>query len=184
MQELLADHNAWIVFVASFFAGETMIITAAALAAHGHWPLIAVFGYAFAGTVSSDATWFLIARKWWPRLEAGGGERSKRILSWLESKTGDRPHLALLYVKFLYGTRILAITYMSIRRVALSRFIASDALGTLGWLSVMVAIGWFAGAGISQLAGSRLKLVIPMILVVVLLVKGSVVWITRWLLRR
>lgn len=170
MFESLALHKSWIVFVGTFFLGESVVLAASALAAHGSWSVAAVAGWAFAGTVASDTLWFRTARlgldRWSTGAKAG---RLSRATVRLDRLTGDHPHRALMFVKFVYGTRIASIAYMAVRGVPAHRFVVFDAIGTCIWLAVMIPIGWAIGLGLDRL-GADLKRVEWLVVGIVLVV--------------
>ncbi len=183
MIEQLANYHAPIIFLGALLFGETVIIAAAALAAQGHWSVEAVFAWAFLGTVVADVGWFAVAERSLGRLTrmAEGEDRRARTLAWLQRRTGSRPFLVLLFIKFLYGTRILTILYLSMREVRTRDFVGYDAAGTVVWLVVIVSIGWLVGKGVAG-AGStlaRLEYTLAAIAVAVLAVKGISAWVSR-----
>ena len=178
----LALHKSWIVFVGTFFLGESVVLASAALAAQGTWSVAAVAAWAFAGTVVSDSVWFRSAGLSLDRWSTGHrADRLERVTKRLDRATGAHPHRALVFVKFIYGTRIASIAYMAIRRVPLRRFVTFDSIGTMLWLAVMIPIGWGIGKGLDQL-GADLKRVEWVILGAVLVaatVKGLMRWRAR-----
>lgn len=175
----LALHKSWIVFVGTFFLGESVVLTASALAAQGSWSLVAVVGWAFAGTVTSDTMWFRTARLGLDRWSSGvRAERLARATARLDRLSGEHPHRALLFVKFLYGTRIASIAYMAIRNVPSGRFIVYDSMGTAVWLAVVVPVGWMIGHGLDRL-GADIKRVEWLVLGIVLAV-AAVRGIRQW----
>lgn len=168
MEQVLASQHSWIIFFGAFFFGETLIIPAAALAAHGHFGVFAVAGWAYLGTVVSDALWFLLARPA-HRLLSRRVETNRRYelaLRWVDRRFGKRPEMALLFIKFVYGTRIATISYLSMRGLKLRRFAALNGIGTGVWIVVIVAVGWLAGKGIASLGPrlSKLELILPLML--------------------
>jgi len=180
--ETLALHKSWIVFVGTFFLGESVVLTSSALAAHGSWSVAAVAMWAFAGTVLSDTVWFRSAAMGLDRWSAGErGERMVRLSARLDRLGGDRPYRALLFVKFVYGTRIASLAYMAARGVPLRKFVTFDAIGTGLWLAVMIPLGWLIGRGLDNL-GADLKRFEGAILTVVLItaaIKGGRWWRAR-----
>lgn len=152
--QLLTSFRAPAIFLGAFFFGETVIITAAFLAAHKLWSMDEVFWLALSGTVLADVVWYLFGqrlmrffRRWKKYREEGN-----QLLAALEKTTGQRPFLALLFIKFLYGTRVLTIMYLSARKVGLRTFTIFDSIGTVLWLIAVMAIGWLAGKSITNLA--------------------------------
>ena len=144
---LLSAYQLPAVFFGAFFFGETVILTAAFLAGQGTWSIESVFWLSLAGTVTSDSLWFLLGQtffkftKRWEKYQ----DQYQTFLIKLEKITGQRPFLSLLFIKFLYGTRILTILYLSIRKVRYATFLLFNTVGTILWLSVMIFVGWWEG---------------------------------------
>ena len=99
----------------------------------------------------------------------------------LEKITGARPHLALLFIKAVYGTRILTIIYLSIRRVNFLRFLIFDAIGTAWWVGVIVLFGFLAGKSIEDLvpALDQLEYIVLAIVFVVVLWRLILSWLSQ-----
>ena len=171
------------VFLGTVVLGESVILAAAALAAQGSWSIWSVAVAAFTGTILSDAMWFLLAGRLVDRIERDP-DRSARLhrhASRLDRWTTGRPHLALLFGKFVYGTRILSIAYISVRDTHLKRFLGFDAVGTVIWLAVILPIGYAAGRGIER-AGVDLTRVEPALAAVVvaaIAIRGVTEWRRR-----
>ena len=134
--------------------GETVVLAATMVATQGSWSLAEVVAWCFLGTVISDAAWFkaagVVDRRW---LSAKAhGARYERTVAWLRAHTGERPYLALLFIKFLYGSRFLMLVYLATRRVTLRQFLVYDAIGTAVWLAVLVPAGWLLAHGLVTVA--------------------------------
>ncbi len=183
MEGVLAEHHAWIIFFGTFFFGETIVLTAAGLAAHGHFSVWSVVVWSYLGTVISDGGWFLLARPVARYLDKDRVRRQRyeKVLTWLDRRFGARPERALLFIKFLYGTRIATIVYLSLRRVGVWVFLRLNFLGTGVWLSVIVTVGWLAGKGIESLSPelSRIEYLLPVILLLSVMLRGLVKWISK-----
>jgi len=157
--ESLALHKSWIVLVGTFFLGESVVLAASALAAHGSWSWQAVAGWAFVGTVASDSLWFRAASTGLGRWSTGDrAKQLRRATSMVDRITGAHPHRALIFVKFVYGTRIASIAYMAFRGVRPRTFVTFDAVGTLLWLAVMIPVGWAIGLGLDRLGADLRRL--------------------------
>lgn len=177
--ESLALHKSWIVFVGTFFLGESVVLTASALAAQGSWSVMVVAAWAFAGTVASDTLWFRTARAGLDRWSTGKrAERLARATFRLDRLAGDHPHRALTFVKFVYGTRVASIVYMAIRQVPATTFVLFDSIGTAIWLAVMIPIGWGIGLGLDRLGADlrEFEWFVIGILLVAAVVRGIRVW--------
>lgn len=188
VSDLLGQNHSWIVFFGAFFFGETMIIPAAALAAQGHFSIFAVAGWGYAGTVVSDSIWFVSSGPARRFLERSLRRRTQyeRVLGWISRRFGERPERALLFIKFVYGTRIATIVYLSLSRLSLRRFTTLNGVGTAIWIPVIVTVGWLAGRGAANLGSglSKIEFLLPLVLVVVLLLKGLVTWLSNRAIKR
>lgn len=171
------------VFVGSFCFGETVIIAAAFLSAQGLWSIDSVFWLALAGTLLSDTLWFwfgqtiLIRLQRWERYK----QKTAQLLKALERPIGRRPFLVLLFIKFLYGTRILTIIYLSTRKLSLSTFILFDTIGTTIWLITMLGVGWLAGTSIMNLLPTLNTVQYAVLIVIgaILLVRFTSTWLMK-----
>lgn len=146
--QFLLQYHLPAIFVGAFLFGETVILTASFLAAQNWWTVFSVFWISLIGTVISDCLWFLLGQyitktKRWEKYQ----EKYQKMVMILDKKIGNRPYLSLLIIKFLYGTRILTIIYLSFRKISLWKFFLFDSVGTAFWLCVIIPLGYFAGKG-------------------------------------
>lgn len=143
---LLVTYQFPAIFLGSVIFGETIILAASFLAGQGIWSIYTVFWVTFLGTVSSDCLWFYFGRRLSRKSEEWQEKQGKykKLLAFLERLTRGRAFLSLLFIKFLYGTRIITIMYLSIHRLRFRTFLLFNAIGTFLWLLVMVSIGWYA----------------------------------------
>lgn len=144
------------IFAGSFFFGETVVISAAFLAGQHFWSVYNVFWICFLGTVVSDTLWFILGRKFTTKIEQHEkhGSRYRKVVAKINKYVGNRIFLALLFIKFLYGTRILTIFYISARKVSFWKFTFFNSLGTIIWLVVIIGAGYLAGKGTATYLGS------------------------------
>jgi len=95
--------------------------------------------------------------------------------------TGQKPFLALLFIKFLYGTRILTILYLSIRKVHYPTFFLFNTIGTVFWLLVMIFVGWLVGRGTAD-AGqvfSRVEYTLTALVLLIVLYRIITTWLGK-----
>lgn len=181
--QLLTQYHLPGVFVGAFLFGETVILTAAYLAAQLNWSVPILCIVAFGGTLLADVTWFLfgkyLLRK--SNYEERYKEKYEKLAHTLRHVSKTRPFLALLYIKFLYGTRVLTILYVAWKKVTLQQFLIYDSLGTIIWLCVLIPIGWLAGKGVANLTPvlNTVEYVLLSIVILVVLVKGISLWFTK-----
>jgi len=180
---LLTMYQLPAIFFGAFFFGETVIITAAFLAGQGIWSVYTVFILAFFGTIISDSLWFLFGQSIlhvitrWKRGRKKVHELEKEEVP-LKKHT---PFFVLLFIKFLYGTRILTIIYLSSRKMSFWLFTLFNAIGTTIWLIVMISIGWGAAKGTSQFSPLLQKTEYALSVLAVTLIAAHflVVWINK-----
>lgn len=142
------------IFLGAFFFGETVIVTAAFLAGQGLWSVYEVFLASLIATIISDVVWFYLGEyflrkthrweKFWHHKE--------RIIAKLDDMLGSHHYYHLLYLKFLYGIRIFAIVYLSIKKLPIKTFVIYDTLGTALYQALIIAGGFLAGKGAAHIA--------------------------------
>ncbi len=171
------------IFLGAFFFGESVIITAAFMAAQGLWSLPSVFALAFAGTLASDAAWYLLGTGIYLHFRHNPAHRARqeRVLTLIDHYAGNNLLLFMLCIKFAYGTRILTIMYLSMRKMRFRIFIGFDAISTLIWLPVICAVGWLAGKSLANLAPflNTVEYATVLLIFVIVLFKLITVWISR-----
>ncbi|MBI2410806.1 MAG: VTT domain-containing protein [Candidatus Kerfeldbacteria bacterium] len=179
----LSHHHVSIIFLGAFFFGETVIIAAAYLAAQGLWSPATVFLLAFFGTMASDICWFWIGGKFHGAIEkrASYQVQQQKYAHFLKKLTGEKPFLALLFIKFLYGTRILTLLYLSMRKVRMRYLVIYNAIGTIFWLAVIIPIGWLTQKGLTTAVPllGKLEYSLLGILMLIILIKILFLWINR-----
>ena len=178
----LGAHQILIIFFGSFFFGDTVIISLALLSAKGiiSIPFILIFG--FLGTITSDTIWFYTGKYFLnrPYLKKKT-KKHDRLLSSINNLTGKKPFLFLLLAKFMYGTRIFFIIYLSARKIKFLTFLVFDMLGTAIWLITLTTIGWLAGKGASNLLPflKEGEYILTMIIVLAIIIKFTTRWVTK-----
>lgn len=170
-------------FFGGFFFGETVIIPAAFLAGQDILSLTEVFWVTYLGTIIADTLWFFAGPplfRFAHRFE-WIAKRSESVLMKVETLYANQPFRALLVSKFVYGTRILTIIYLSFRKISAVRFLVVNLLGTFVWLLAIVAIGWLAGKSIINLIPvlSDLKYVLLIIVALIVIIKFAPTWFQK-----
>lgn len=181
--ELLTTYQIPAVFAGAFFFGESVIITSVYLAAQFNWSLVMVVSAVFAGTVISDLLWFVAGNLLRSRLEQTLWLKKQReqASQLLAALTGTRPFIALLFIKFLYGSRIAMILYLAARQVTLWQFIVFNSLGTLLWMAVIIPLGYLAGRGADSAMPllNRIELAVLVLIVSAVLFRLFSLWLTK-----
>jgi membrane protein DedA with SNARE-associated domain len=153
LQSLLfhfAQNPLLLFFLAAYIGGEELIIPLAVLVGQGLWDVETLFTVCFVATVLADITWFLLGRhgvqrrKFFQKYQHRFEKASTFFRRIAKSEMG-----ILLTTKFIYGTRIFSIIFLSLEGLALPKFILLNSIVTFIWLSCIVTIGWMIGRGSS-----------------------------------
>lgn len=145
-----AEHPIILFFLAAYIGGEELIVPLAVLVGQGLWSVETLFITCFIATVLADASWFLLGRhgvrqrKFFQKYEHRFERASVFFRKIAKSELG-----ILLTTKFIYGTRIFSIIFLSLEGLALPKFIIINSLVTFIWLSCIVTLGWMIGRGSS-----------------------------------
>lgn len=137
-----------VALVSTLLGGEIAVLGLAFLAGQGNFTLLGVLMGSFVGMLLLDIFFFLLLRfpitervKTWGRTSSHYREIEMRIASFAHGND----ILILLVSKMLIGTRVLILSYLSMRNISLRRFLAYDVVATALWALVLVAFGWYSG---------------------------------------
>lgn len=136
-------------FVAAVVGGQEMILPLAFLVGEGFWNVPHLFAVTFIATLAVDLFWFGLARmgrhwKWLHHFTHDDG-RVKKFVKRLSKSEAT----LLLVTKFMLGTRVVSVLYLSLDGLKTLRFMLLNFLVTIPWLTLIIAIGWLAGRGSS-----------------------------------
>jgi len=137
-------------FLAAYIGGEELIVPLAVLVGQGLWNVESLFIACLVATILADTTWFLLGRhgvqrrKFFQKYQYRFEKASVYFRKIAKSEFG-----ILLTTKFIYGTRIFSIIFLSIEGLALPKFIFLNSIVTFIWLSCIVMVGWMIGKGSS-----------------------------------
>jgi len=192
IQELLLFFAAYpftISTLGAFVGGEETILVIAFLAGQGVFGFWTIFVGSILGTVLSDLMWFYIGRSKfankllrWKHFKTGY-KKAKNILDKLVQKN---TFITLVVGKFIYGTRIATITYLSRERLSITRFSLYNSIVILIWLAVVVPVGWLAGKGFSNVLNvyKNVEHTIAVIVLFVIAAYAVKLVVDKWVLRR
>jgi len=154
--EHYSRHPDALFFVAAVVGGQEMILPLAFLVGEGMWNLPHLFAVTFVATLTVDLFWFGFARlgRRWKRLEHFTREDS-RVKKFVQRLSKNEATL-LLVTKFMLGTRVVSVLYLSLDGLKVFRFMLLNILVTIPWLAIIITIGWLAGRG-SSFFGNIMK---------------------------
>lgn len=142
-----------IAMIATALWGDGALIFLVVLCVNFNTSLIVLFFAAFVGTFIGDSVWFFIGRKIsknikkYKKIEKG----FETIAELIERLFKKNYLLALVTVKFLYGTRVITIFYLSKKKMKYRKFLIYDSLSTIIWIFGMGFIGYLVGLGVGWL---------------------------------
>jgi membrane protein DedA with SNARE-associated domain len=145
-----------IVFLGAGFGGEVAVISLAFLSAQGVFTLPLFLGVSFLGTLFSDSLWFLLGRTKVAEKIVDHRYAVNTIVVIFEAvkKISRGSHLlAFIFAKFLIGTRIVVIFYVSKTRIILKKFLQNDIPAIIIWLFTLGLIGYLSGLGFNYISG-------------------------------
>ena len=168
--QLVETYGYVAVFLGSLIEGDALLLVASFLAYLGKLNLPLVMLAAFFGTWLSDIIWFLL----------GKYSSHPRFNDWnwlhsLSSKSvnivGKKPRMMAVFMRFMYGLRIVVPFSLGKSPMSTSSFMVYNALGVLIWVFVFSALGYFF-ANIAETIFGRMKhleIILPIIIVATLL---------------
>jgi len=169
------------VFVGAVFFGETVLLAATFLAAEGVWSVYTVFVIFVVGTIIADVAWFAFgeqvmhyARRW-----DAVRTRYEDYMSAFSEKSNRAQFLYLLFFKFLYGTRIITIVYLSVHGMSLWKFVIFDTIATIILTLAVMAAGLMVWNGIVSALPILHSVQFGLVVLVVLAIAFN--FLTRWL---
>lgn len=184
----LTQYKLVAIFLGSFFFGEAVVLAATFLSAEGLWSPGIVFSLSFLGTIAADTVWFLLGRKlitFASRWEWVRARYAAYLEKFVKKEQRDLlPHF--LFFKFLYGTRIITIIFVSLKQMRLGRFIFLDSLGTIVWLIVLIATGWLTWKGAASALPilHNLEYALVAVVIFVVLLRAIIKWTSKRIIEK
>src|SRR3954471_22246566 len=179
--QLIADYGVYfylLVFVWTFFEGETIVLFAGFAAAQGLLDPLLLLVCAGLGSYLGDQCYFWLGRKYGVRLLKrfpGWRPGVENALSWLERYDV----WFILSFRFIYGVRNFSSFALGLSAVRWERFLRLNFLAAGVWAATFVAVGFFLGHAFRAVLGD-----IARSFGLVMLGVFIAVWIGMWLLHR
>lgn len=157
----------------SIIGGEGFIIFFSTLAAAGVVPFWTMAAGSYTGTMLADSFWFWFGGHFfnWLNRKPKIKKALDNVSVFSDTIMRGRYFRTLVITKFLYGARILTISYFSHRGLPFWRFTLYNIVAT-GILTLIVCnLGWWIGQGIVKddtLENLRLAVLVIVLLVILL----------------
>jgi|SRR3989344_4229800 len=187
LRQLILNHQSleyFIIFFAAGFGGEFALLALGFLAAQGFLSTIPLIILSFLGTFFSDTLWFLLGRTKIIKniITHRHANTTVAIITEAVHRVSRGNHLlALIIAKFLVGTRVLLIMYVSTTNIRFKQFIRSDIIAIFIWISVVIPIGFLSGFGFIYLAEilENLYVAVGFILLIIIIIIILEIWLKR-----
>lgn len=156
LKTLLAEYGLWIVFVGTFFEGETVVVVAGFAAHQGLFNPLTVALLAFCGSFAGDQFWFFMARnfrthRYVTKLSARPTfQRALRILE-------KHPTKFILSFRFVYGIRNVSPIAIGLSDIPALRFLMLNAIAAAVWAAAFTAIGYVFANTLEMVLGELHK---------------------------
>ena len=163
----LAFYLLSIILVAIF--GDPIFIILMVLAVNLKISFLPIFAVSYIGALLGDIFWFFTARKLFKRIEKYRifGKPYRHLLMAVNKVAHRNDFVTLFVSKFLYGTRIISVIYLSEKKLSFLRFAAYALIANLAWLFFIGAIGYLVGIGFSFVANvvKNIQLAITLLII-------------------
>jgi len=147
LQQLITDYGYWAILIGTFLEGETIVILSGIAAQLGYMEPALVVLSAFVGSFSGDQFYFLLGRRFGPRIINSrlswreGAEKVYRILE-------RHQDFLILTFRFYYGVRNVTPFALGSSPISWARFLLLNAIGAIVWATSFCYAGYFFGGAI------------------------------------
>jgi undecaprenyl-diphosphatase len=133
-----------------FLPGETALIAAAALVAHGRLDLPVVIVVAAAGAIVGDNIGYLAGRRGLRRFL----RRRQALVARTEAFFARHGAPAVFFVRWVTGLRVVGAWVAGASAMPWRRFLLWNALGGIAWAASVGALGYVVGRAAARVLGA------------------------------
>ncbi|WP_119420273.1 DedA family protein [Desertibaculum subflavum] len=179
--DLIERFGYLVIFVGTFFEGETVLVFGGFAAHQGHLTLAGVIVTAFLGSYAGDQVWFHLARRY-GRLWLA---RRPKLLGRVERvrvRLGGHADWFVLTFRFLYGIRSVGPMALAMSGYPARRFLALNGIAAAVWAIVVGTAGYLFGEAFELMLGQVKDMQIKILGAIAAAVVAAL--IGHWLYRR
>lgn len=186
LADLIERFGYIVVFVGTFFEGETVLVFGGFAAHQGHLLLPGVIVAAFLGSYAGDQLWFHLARRYGRQWLA----RRPHVLDRIErvrQRLGGHADWFVLTFRFLYGIRSVGPMALAMSGYPPRRFLVLNGVAAAVWAVVVGWAGYLFGQAFQLLLGEVEDMQIKVLGALAAAVAAALIghWLyRRWLKRR
>ncbi|MDP2789473.1 MAG: hypothetical protein Q8O46_05570 [bacterium] len=173
-----------IIFLGAAFGGEIALFVFSFLAAQNVISMTFLVLLSFLGVLASDSMWLFLGKTRFMQkiiLHRYANPTISLIALAIEKVSRGNHMLALVFVKFLIGTRIVMLLYISNLPLSFLKFLRYNALATLLWLLVVIPIGFISGLGFTYIAkvSENLYAGVGFVLLILIIIVALQIWLKK-----
>lgn len=178
-----------IIFLGVAFGGEIVIIPLSFLVAQSFFPFFPFLLISFIAVVFSDTFWFLLGKSNITTKMMDHRYANNTILvitQAIHKVSRGNNVLALIFVKFLVGIRIVLIFSFSKNNMATRDFVRYNFIAIFIWLAVIIPIGFLSGLGFTYISNilENIYVGIGFVFLVLFIVIMMQLWFKRIITRK
>ncbi|NCN99412.1 hypothetical protein COU62_03255 [Candidatus Pacearchaeota archaeon CG10_big_fil_rev_8_21_14_0_10_35_219] len=178
---LFGAYSYLLYFIAGLFTGEAGIVFLMVLVVHGTIPFLPMILLFLLGALVIDIVIYIIATKGLSKLKkyhliSKGSEKLGMVI---DKYVRGNEFYAILIAKFLQGTNLVLLVYLSVEKLDYKKYIKYDLLATLIWITEMAIIGWLVGQGFKIVLTVFKSIQLAILFLIVVLV--ILYFIQKWL---
>lgn len=178
LEEFIREYGYWTVLVGAMIEGESVILTASALAAMGYLSLFWVGIITFLGTFVADQAIYFLGHFYGAKTLGYLGRRFEFLKAPIDKGLSFLKRHETLYIlsfRFIYGIRIISPFIIGSQNIRFRRFAFLNFIAAILWTVVSCALGYFLGTLLNKIT-HHIGLVILGIILSVLVIS--------WLIRK
>ena len=148
LQNFIQDYGYLTVFLGAMVEGESVIITASALAATGMLSISWVMVVTFLGTLFADQAIYLLGLRYGPSAVGRLRKRFPALEPHIEKGLAFLKRNETVYIlsfRFIYGIRIISPFLIGAQQVSFKRFSLLNLLSAFIWTIISCLFGYFLG---------------------------------------
>ena len=187
---LLYQHRYIFAFLGAFFEGTFIMLLAGVLYKFGYFNFWGLFAVLLAGYFLNGVGWYLLGRfggntimeKWVKRFRLG-----RKIADKLEDYFKEHSIKTIFITRVTYGLSMYTLIIAGTLKMAWKKFFSVNLAASLGWVIVMVGLGYGFGASyraLSIITKSIALGVAVVMLVAIILISVSFIYMLRFFARQ
>ncbi|HTT11078.1 MAG TPA: DedA family protein [Burkholderiaceae bacterium] len=152
VHELIATHGYWVLAIACFLEGETVLVLAGFAASRGHLDPLGVVAVAAVAGFAGDQFFFWLGRVHGTAVLARFppvAQQGERVFHLIERYQA----WVVIGVRFAYGLRIAGPIIIGTSRISPTRFLAFNAIGAIIWAILISGVGYVFGEAAEAMLG-------------------------------